>query len=127
MPITITLALSVSSASAGEIAYTCTIQNTYELDQESKLVRSPWQKDFQGGQFSVSRTDGAIIGDTLTTALAKQTVVVSAGSNANSFKSIALFDGQVQIIEIKEFYKSSQKPFVAMSMGGAGIVTGWCK
>lgn len=127
MYITITPILLAGSASAGQIAYTCTIQNTYELDKESKLVISNWQNEFKGGQFSVSRTDGAIIGDALTTALAKQIVVVSAGSNANSFKSIALFDGQVQIIEIKEFYKTAQKPFVAMSMGGAGIVTGWCK
>jgi hypothetical protein len=40
---------------------------------------------------------------------------------------VAEFEGQIQVIEIQEFNKKSKKPFVAISMGGAGIVTGMCE
>jgi len=33
----------------------------------------------------------------------------------------------VQLLEIQEFRHGESKPFVAISMGGAGIVTGLCK
>ena len=44
----------------------------------------------------------------------------------------AYFEGQpekieAQLIEVREFQSGKKKPFVAMSFGGAGIVTGLCE
>jgi len=70
---------------------------------------------------------GDISGKTLTTIRAKETRIVNPGSNENSFKAISYFKEQFQLIEIQEFKLSKNKPFVASSMGGAGIVTGVCR
>lgn len=81
----------------------------------------------EGDSFSVSRITGEIIGDWIPTILAKSTRVVNKGSKENSFKAVADFGEQIQVLEIQEFRQGSIKPFVAFSMGGVGIVTGMCK
>ena len=80
----------------------------------------------KGSQFSVSRVTGEIIGEVVPTLMAKSTRVVNKGTTENSFKAIADFGAQYQLIEIQEFRTENIKPFVASSMGGAGIVTGTC-
>ncbi len=111
----------------GELSYACVINNVYDIDDEGVLETSGWQEQFKGDKFAVSRDAGKIIGQTLTTALAKNTRVINYGSEESSFKAVAEFEGQIQVIEIQEFNKKSKKPFVAISMGGAGIVTGMCE
>ena len=64
--------------------------------------------------------------------MAEKTWVVTFGSVENSFKAAAEFEvaqgnRQIQVIEVQEFRRASVKPFVALSMGGAGIVTGLCR
>ncbi len=121
------LFVGVESSYAGKLSYTCTVMSVYTLGQKSKLIRSIWQDDFNGSQFSISRVDGQIIGEVLPTLKARKTYVHNAGSSANSFKASADFGDQWQLIEVQEFKEGEEKPFVAMSMGGAGIVTGACK
>jgi len=75
----------------------------------------------------VSKDNGSISGETLTTWLAKETGIINPGSHENSFKAVAYFAGQIQVIEIQEFRSGKNKPFVSLSMGGAGIVTGMCQ
>ena len=74
---------------------------------------------------------------------ANSTKVINKGNESWSFKSIAEFDAvnkpfssgmedavstaSFQLLEIQEFIEGDVKPFVAMSMGGTGIVTGVCK
>ena len=112
--------------------YQCRVEHVYNLTQEGVIRITPeWESSFIGSTFQVSKRTGAIAGDTLTTIFANDTQVVNAGSSENSFKALAFFDsqgggGQVQLIEIQEFITGKQKPFVASSMGGAGIVTGVC-
>jgi len=43
------------------------------------------------------------------------------------FKAVAYFNGQIQVIEIQKFKQTKFKPFIALSMGGAGVVTGACQ
>ena len=81
----------------------------------------------KGGSFSVSRDTGKIIGEVVPTLMASSTRVVNHGSTKNSFKTVADFAGQVQVLEVQEFMHAVTKPFVALSMGGAGIVTATCK
>ena len=81
----------------------------------------------KGSIFTVSRSTGEIVGKVVPTLMAKSTRVVSKGSKENSFKTVADFGEQYQLLEIQEFRESTVKPFVASSMGGAGIVTGLCK
>ena len=128
---------------AGELSYTCTLIHVYNLDNNGSLKTSSWEKEFKDSQFSVSRISGEIVGQVVPTFLANSTKVINKGSKAYSFKSIAHFDAankplssggeiakdtaSVQLLEIQEFREGDRKPFVAISMGGAGIVTGFCK
>ncbi len=107
-------------------AFKCTVMSIYKLTQGGGITESPWNKELADSTFSVNESSGAITGQTLTTIAAKSTQVIFSGSSENSFKAIADFGNQYQIIEIQVWRKGREKPFVAMSMGGAGIVTGSC-
>lgn len=114
-------------AIAGELSYTCEVKHVYSLSSEGSLKPSGFEKQMKGGSFSVSRVTGEIIGLVIPTLMAKSTAIVNKGSAKNSFKAVADFGNQLQIIEVQEFVEGTLKPFVSSSMGGAGIVTGLCK
>jgi hypothetical protein len=116
-----------SLAAAGELSYDCFILKVYHLDDAGTLEVSSWQEYLKDGKFSVSRETGRVVGSSLTTMFAKKVRVINSGSEANSFKAVSEFAGQIQVIEVQEFRDDIEKPFVAMSMGGAGIVSGTCK
>ena len=112
---------------AGEIAYTCEVVHVYRLSKNCTLEISGFEKQMRGSSFSVSRVTGEILGEVVPTLLAKSTRVVNRGSSENSFKAVADFGDQFQILEVQEFRFGPIKLFVASSMGGAGIVTGTSK
>ena len=115
------------SSVAAPLIYTCTVTNVYDLSDNGALRLSGFKKQFEGSTFSVSRTTGEIVGEVLPTLNAKVVRVVNSGSTTNSFKAVADFGQQMQLIEIQEFHMGVIKPFVSSSMGGAGIVTGTCQ
>jgi hypothetical protein len=115
------------AAMAGDQSYTCQVNRVYELSEGGSLESSSWEKEMKGSSFTVSRSTGEIIGKVVPTLMAKSTRVVNKGSKKNSFKAVADFGEQYQLLEIQEFREGPVKPFVASSMGGAGIVTGSCK
>lgn len=119
-------AFLVSETIADDLWYDCIIKNVYDINDAGKIEVSGWRDQFIGGKFKISRLTGKIEGETLTTIRAKETRVINYGSGENSFKAVAEFDGQIQLIEIKVFKKGIKKPFIVSSMGGAGIVTGTC-
>ena len=92
----------LGSAFADSSTYKCKIKHVYNLSDKGALNTSAWQHDFEGNEFKVSKSTGAITGETLTTILAKETQVINSGSTENSFKAIAYFKGQVQVIEIQQ-------------------------
>lgn len=112
---------------AGDLTYECTINNVYELDDFGALETPSWHDGFTGSKFKVSRETGRIIGKTLTTEFSKEIKVLNFGSKEYSFKSIAIFNNGIQLIEIQEFKSGSKKPFISASLGGAGVVTGSCE
>ncbi len=128
---------------ADDITYKCKVINVYDLNDDGELRSSNWEKQFKGSEFSVSRTTGEIVGEVIPTTLADSTRVINKGNESYSFKSIAEFDSvnkpltsgaekevstaNFQLLEIQVFHKGAIKPFIAMSMGGAGIVTGICE
>jgi hypothetical protein len=97
----------------------------YGLSEKGTLETNPKWEETMKGSFSVSRITGEIIGDTLPTLMAKSTRVINKGSKEYSFKAIADFGDQYQLIEVQEFREGAVKPFRALSL--AGIVTGLCK
>lgn len=119
--------LTNSYAIAAELSYTCEVTNIYKLSSGGSLGISPYEKQMRGMAFSASRVTGEIIGQVIPTLMAKSTRVINPGSAKNSFKTVADFGNQFQILEVQEFRKGNLKPFVSSSMGGAGIVTGVCK
>jgi hypothetical protein len=136
-------------AGAGEMAYTCTITNVYDLASDGDLHASSWREHFVDQSFSVSRLSGDIVGAVLPTFSATYTRVINPGADDYAFRAVAEFDvhsareggdrkvarasnepsptANFQLIEIQEFRESVEKPFVAMSMGGAGVVVGVCR
>ena len=114
-------------AKADEVSYKCKVQHIYDLTEKGTLEPSALEKEMKGSSFSVSRATGEIIGKVIPTNMAKIIRVANKGSKDNSFKAIAEFDGQVQVLEVQEFRSGPSKPFIASSMGGAGIITGICE
>ncbi len=112
---------------AADLAYTCQVTHVYEITPDGSLVTSSLEKQIKSSSFSVSRVTGEIIGEVLPTVLARSTRVVNQGSKEYSFKAVADFGEHFQLLEVQEFREGAIKPFVASSMGGAGIVTGVCK
>jgi hypothetical protein len=111
----------------GELAYVCTVEHVYGVSDYGELVESELDGELEGARFAASRLDGKILGEVLATPLAESTRVVDRGSSSNSFKAIADFGDQFQSLEVQESGEGERKPFVALSMGGAGIVTGVCR
>lgn len=116
-----------SSAAAGDLTYTCVVVHVFDLSESGSLETSSFENTMKGSAFTVSRQTGEIFGQVVPTSRAKYTRVVNSGSKDNSFKAVADFGEQYQILEVQEFRNGSVKPFVSSSMGGAGIVTGVCK
>ncbi|MEK6786340.1 MAG: hypothetical protein AABY61_12745 [Nitrospirota bacterium] len=119
--------LLAGATQAGPLAYTCTVTHVYTLTDSATIEVSGFEKEMKGSSFSVSRVTGEIIGEVVPTLLAKSTRVVNKGTKENSFKAVADFGEQFQLLEVQEFKPGAAKPFIASSMGGAGIVTGTCK
>jgi len=112
---------------AGELAYVCTVEHVYNVSDYGKLIESELDDTLEGARFAVSRLDGKILGEVLTTPLAESTRVVNRGSSSNSFKAVADFGDQFQVLEVQEFHGGERKPFAALATGGAGIVSGVCR
>ena len=123
----VTLLLVSNFANSAQLAYTCTVARVYTLSDSGTIEVSLFERYMKGSAFSVSRVTGEIIGQVVPTLMAKSTRVVNQGSKENSFKAVADFGEQYQLLEVQEFMPGDVKPFVAASMGGAGIVTGTCK
>jgi len=111
---------------AGELTYTGKVIHVYELDNDGSLKTSDLEEQYKGSHFIISRVTGEIIGNVVPTLLAGSTKVINKGNNEYPFKSIAHLGNQVQLIEIQEFVPEENKPFIAISMDGAGIITGLC-
>ena len=128
LSITVPILLAVwGIPEGGELAYVCTVEHVYSVSDYGKLIESELDDEMEGTRFAVSRLDGKILGEVLATPLAASTRVVNPGARSNSFKAIADFGDQFQSLEVEEFREGERKPFVALSMGGAGIVTGICR
>lgn len=128
LPITVSLLLAVwAIPEGGELAYVCTVESVYGLSDYGELLASELDDEMEGRRFAVSRLDGTILGEVLATPSAESTRVVNRGSSTESFKAIADFSDQFQSLEVQEFRDGERKPFVALSMGGVGIVTGVCR
>jgi hypothetical protein len=123
-------------ASAGDFAYICEVRHIYNLQQNGSLETFPTselEKLMKQSSFSISRETGALTGNsaTLDTSLAKTTHVLNRGSKENSFEAIADFGDfksgthPFQYIEVEEFNKAAEKPFVLL--GQLGVITGVCK
>ena len=125
--VTVLLLFISGNAAAGRLAYTCEVISVYTLSENGTLQTSGFERQMKASTFSVSRITGEIIGEVIPTLLSKSMKVVNKGSPENSFKAVADFGDQFQILEIQEFRSDPIKPFIATSMGGAGIITGTCK
>ena len=127
MVILASLVLIGTPVPAAEFSYSCVVDHLYGDLDLPRLTESDIDKGFQSYQFEVSRSTGEIVGDILNTSGAESTRVMDRGSKAMSFKAVAIFTGHVQVLEIREFSEGSEKPFIALSLGGLGVFTGVCK
>ena len=114
------------NAVAGEL-YTCKILNVCELAGYGSLKHSDLEKQFKDSEFIISRATGDIIEVVVPTLLPGSTKIVIKGNDENPFRSVAEIRDGVQVIEIDESVPDEEKPFIAVTIGGAEIVTGLCK
>ena len=115
------------NAAAGELTYTCTISHVYELDNDGSLRSSDLEKQLKGSEFLISRVTGEIIGEVVPTLLSRSTQIMIKGSNGSPIKPIADFDYKPQIAGINGFVPEQKKSFYAITMDGAGFITGLFK
>ena len=115
------------NAVAGELTYTCKILNVCELAGYGSLKHSDLEKQFKDSEFIISRATGDIIGVAVPTLLPGSTKIVIKGNDENPFRSVAEIRDGVQVIEIDESVPDEENPFIAVTIGGAEIVTGLCK
>ena len=104
------LLLICTNLNAATLSYTCEVTNVYGLNDDGSLKVSGFDKGMKGSKFSVSRVTGEIIGQVVPTIVANSTRVINKGSSENSFKTVAEFDEQFQILEVQEFRKGDSKP-----------------
>jgi hypothetical protein len=112
------------NAVAGEHSYTCKIINVYELDNDGSLRSSDLEKQYKGSEFLISRVTGEIIGDVVPTLLSRSTKIMIKDSNESPCKSISDFDYQAQLVGINGVVPEEKKSFYAISVDGAGFITG---
>jgi hypothetical protein len=125
-----------SVAHAGTDSYACEVKQALSLSEKDGML-SPESSAIQnvviGSKFSVSRITGQVIGETVGTETASSTKVLERGSIKNSFRSIAdwadpnLATHAFQLLEIEEFVKGPDKPFLVFSSGGVGLRSGFCR
>lgn len=130
--LSVVIGFGARGAVGAPLAYTCDVKGIYDLDANGELKPSVLESQMRGSSFSVSRVTGEIIGEVVPTLMADKTRVINAGSAENSFKAVAEFSvgatgKQIQLLEVQEFRSGASKPFIAASMGGAGLVTGLCR
>ncbi len=119
-----------SQAVAGTFEYKCTIIQIYKLNDDG-LLKNDRLTGHHG--FTVSRETGEIKGMYLPTLRASSIEVLNRGSDEWSFKTVSTYAGKIdasgsgegQYLEVREFVKSDNKPFYALS--SVGVVTGICK
>ena|SRR5450830_1568678 len=129
------LIFSISFANANELSYVCKVKNAYKLNDDGSLVNENEEvlRLTIGSIFSVSTDTGRITGKYVNTETATSTHVLKKGSKTNSFRSIADWDftgmatHAFQILEIREFTNSKEKPFIVYASGGTGIKSGKCQ
>jgi hypothetical protein len=121
-----------SVAYAGTVSYACEVKQGLSLSEKDGMLY-PDSSAVIGSKFSVSRTTGQVIGETVGTETASSTKVLERGSTKNSFSSIAdwadphLATHAFLLLEIKEFVKGPDKPFLLFAPGGVGLRSGFCK
>jgi len=116
-----------SAAHAGKYTYECEIKQLYDIDDAGSLQISAEQGAIVDRKFTVSRISGEIQSETLSSIPSTNTHVMIYGSNEYSFKSVAAYHGQYQLLEVLEFREGIKKPFILSSMDRAVIVTGLCR
>ncbi len=112
------------NAVAGERTYTCKIVNVYELGSNGTLKNSDLDRKFKGSEFLISRVTGEIIGVAVPTLLTRSSKIMIRNSDELPFKPLTDFDYKPQLVETNVLDPEEKKSFYAISIDGAGVVTG---
>jgi hypothetical protein len=122
---------SLAASARAEERYECRIREAYRVTDQGTLEAGAWSGDPQRGRFTVSRESGQVIGDWLTTVRASRTEVTQAGNSEWGYLTLARFQNEhgesIQTIHIQHYHPGPDKPFVASSPGGVGLVSGICQ
>jgi hypothetical protein len=114
------------TAWAGLYDYRCKVIDTREVNKKGSFENT---KLYMGAEFSVSRSNGAIIGMPFpNTSFGWKTTVLDQGSKDQSFKLISISSGEfthINYLEIHEFDEGIDKRFTGIS--GGTIHSGLCK
>jgi hypothetical protein len=123
----ISLLLLGQAAVGADSSYECEVRRVYTLSDQSEFEPYWLEKNYKGKRFSVSRKTGEIRGAVAATSTAQTTRVVHPGNESYSFKAVAESAYQIQVIEIHEYRRGLEKPFVVHIQGDIAFLTGHCR
>jgi hypothetical protein len=123
------LLVSSGAALAGDTHYNCVIISASQLTEKGTLDSHRSLKSTLGEKFTVDRMTGRVIGGPLDNSQMK-IELIDKGSNEMSFQAFAQAQARTHTthIEIQEFVRSSEKPFVGTTtLYFPGVYSGTCK
>jgi hypothetical protein len=108
-------------------SYQCTVLEEATVDDNGKVQSSKWRTP-QFSKFSVSRSDGRIIGGAGFDNENAETTVLDRGGTEFGFKVVSVWGdlGEFRTLVVKEMAQARSKPFV-MSDSLGDIYTGLCE
>lgn len=115
---------TLEASARSSAAYKCTVKNAYAL-KDGKLVPHQPLSSYVNKEFVVDRANGRMLG-AFSSALWDTVKVLDDGSKEQSFKSISVSGGyvQVRLLVIREFDTSTSKDFTIAE--NDDVFTGSC-
>ena len=125
--VTLIATFSGLNVNAAPLYYDCVVHHSYGLAADGELVSEENGNGFVGSAFHVNRITGEISGTLTHTRGADSTRILHRGNSDTPFKSIAEFNGDLQLLIINEAAEGAEKAFVINTGGGTGIQSGVCE
>ena len=117
---------------AGQLAYKCEILSELKLSANGTLRTEAGYDFYIGKVFHVDRKSGVLLGANLTNSGYEKIDVLDPGSDEMSFKVVWMSaivgntgGRNVRYLEVREFEKKFEKPFILVTSGT--VLTGTCE
>jgi hypothetical protein len=120
----------VATAQADETFYVCDALSVSELNEAGQLEQTNFAKAvaMYESRFAVDRATGVAMGGPFGTWDAKDTQVLSSGTDKEAFKALWLANApyaHFKYLLVKSYVEGAKKPFLGLT--GNVVITGLCE